>query len=138
MQPNITGTIKVEWQLYDETKTGCGPYNPITNCPVTADSCWNKIVESNEYTVLNEGKYRLIYTFLGGCTRTFYFNVYKNLTETEVKVLPIVCGALGSITVIKPINSTGRFQFQLVQPNGTLGVWTVNPVFQVLVPVIIR
>ncbi|WP_444671221.1 T9SS type B sorting domain-containing protein [Flavobacterium columnare] len=132
LQPNIAGAIKVEWQLYDEAKAGCGPYNPVTNCPVTTDSCWNKIVEANEYTVSNEGKYRLIYTFIGGCTRTFYFNVYKNLIETEVKVLPIVCGAPGSITVIKPVNSTSKFQFQLVQPNGTLGVWTVNPVFQIL------
>ncbi|MFK7077334.1 T9SS type B sorting domain-containing protein [Flavobacterium oreochromis] len=132
LQPNITGTIKVEWQLYDETKATCGPYNPVTNCPVTDDLCWTKIVEANEYTVSNEGKYRLIFTFVGGCTKTFYFNVYKNLTETEVSVLPIVCGAPGSITVTKPVNSTGRFQFQLVQPNGTLGVWTTNPVFPIL------
>ena len=129
LQTNITNTTSVEWFLYDEAT--CGPY-PATNCPVTTESCWIKPAEGtgSNFNVVKPGKYRVVFTFPGGCNRTFYFNVYQNLLNPQANVKNIICGNPGSITVTN-VPTTG-YEFQLVSsPTGTPVIfpWQSSPIF---------
>jgi large repetitive protein len=125
LQTNITDAIRIEWFLYNEAS--CGAYPP-TNCPVTTDSCWSNLVGSgSNYTVTQAGKYRVVFTFEGGCNRTFYFNVYQNLLDPQVVAKNIICGTPGSITVNNVPNA--GYQFQLLNGATVVFPWQSSNIF---------
>jgi len=127
LQTNITDATSVQWFLYNQALAGCGPYPP-TNCPITTDSCWtNQVGTGSNYTVTQAGFYRVVFTFPGGCTRTFYFNVYQNLLDPQVVAQNIICNNPGSITV-NNVPTTG-YEFQLLNGAVVVFPWQASNIF---------
>ncbi|RXR20984.1 T9SS type B sorting domain-containing protein [Flavobacterium amnicola] len=123
LQTNITNATNVQWFLYNPALAGCGPY-PATNCPVTNAACWtNQVGTGSNYTVTAAGMYSVVFTFPGGCTRTFYFNVYQNLLDPQIVKEDIICGSPGSITVTN-VSGSG-YEYQLL--NGAVVVFPWQP-----------
>lgn len=128
LQTNITNTTSIEWFMYNPALAGCGPY-PATNCPVTNNACWTNMVGTGaNYTVTQAGFYRVVFTFPGGCNRTFYFNAYQNLLDPQAVAQNIICGKPGSITV-NNVPSSG-YQFQLLNSSNVVVFgWQSSNVF---------
>lgn len=125
LQTNIFDATSVQWFLYNEAS--CGVYPP-NNCPTTTDSCWTNLVGTGaNYTVTQAGKYRVVFTFPGGCTKTFYFNVYQNLLNPQVVAKNIICGSPGTITV-NNVPNTG-YQFQLLNGSTVVFPWQSSNIF---------
>ncbi len=127
LQTNITDAISVQWFLYNPALAGCGPY-PATNCPVTNAACWtNQVGTGTNYTVTAAGMYSVVFTFPGGCTRTFYFNVYQNLLDPQIVKEDIICGNPGSITVTN-VSGSG-YEYQLLNGAVVVFPWQANNIF---------
>jgi len=127
LQTNITDATSVQWFLYNPALAGCGPYPP-TNCPVTNAACWtNQVGTGSNYTVTAAGMYSVVFTFPGGCTRTFYFNVYQNLLDPQIVKEDIICGNPGSITVTN-VSGSG-YEYQLLNGAVVVFPWQASNVF---------
>jgi len=127
LQTNITDATSVQWFLYNQSLAGCGPY-PATNCPITNAACWtNQVGTGSNYTVTAAGMYSVVFTFPGGCTRTFYFNVYQNLLNPQIVKEDIICGNPGSITVTN-VSGLG-YQYQLLNGATVVFPWQSSNVF---------
>jgi Secretion system C-terminal sorting domain/SprB repeat len=125
LQTNISDAISVQWFLYDEAV--CGAY-PSSNCPITADSCWTNLVGTgSNYTVNEAGKYRVTFSFSGGATSTFYFNVYKNLLDPQVTSTNITCSNQGSI-MVNNVPNTG-YEFLLLKNSTAISSWQSSNIF---------
>ncbi|HET8810181.1 MAG TPA: hypothetical protein VFM65_07950, partial [Flavobacteriaceae bacterium] len=110
----------VIWEELDQSS--CPVSSP--DCPNLDSSCvWNQLSTSSSFTVSNAGQYRVIITD-NGCTRTFYFNVFKNLLDPQLVLIdPIVCGNPGSIEVVNV--PTSGYEFSL----NAAGPWQPSTVF---------
>lgn len=105
---NITDAQSIIWEKI--VAGSCTDYNP--DCANTQSSCsWNQVGTGNNYTVADEGQYRLILTYSGGCSSRFYFNVFQNNLDFTYSKTDIFCNSDGNITV----NNVGAsYGFQLV------------------------
>ena len=105
---NITDAQSITWEKIVEGS--CSDYNP--DCANTQSSCaWNQVNTGNNFTVTDEGQYRLILTYSGGCSSRFYFNVFQNNLDFTYNKTDIFCSSDGNITV----NNVGAsYGFQLV------------------------
>ena len=105
---NITDAQSITWEKIVEGS--CSDYNP--DCANTQSSCiWNQVSTGNNFTVTDEGQYRLILTYSGGCSSRFYFNVFQNNLDFTYDKTDIFCNSDGNITV----NNVGAsYGFQLV------------------------
>ena len=127
LETNITNATNVQWFLYNPALAGCGPY-PATNCPITNAACWtNQVGTGSNYTVTTAGMYSVVFTFPGGCTRTFYFNVYQNLLDPQIVKEDIICGNPGSITVTN-VSGSG-YEYQLLNGATVVFPWQASNVF---------
>ena len=108
LQLGITDAESIVWQQLDETScTDIGD-----DCANTNSGCtWNNIVEQNNYTVTDSGKYRVVINYKNGCFSRFYFNVFKNTLNIEYISSDILCNTLGNIRITNPGTDYG---FQLV------------------------
>lgn len=121
---NITNAT-VDWYLYNEAGVGCGPYDPVSNCPVTTASCWgSSIFTGTSYTVTTAGKYRIKITFPDPTCPPiyYYFNVQKNNIAPVIKSKDIICGKQGYISI------TGITGFEYQVKNGATLVADWNPI----------
>lgn len=127
LQTNISNATNVQWFLYNPALAGCGPYPP-SNCPITNAACWtNQVGTGPNYTVTAAGMYSILYTFPGGCTRTFYFNVYQNLLDPQIVKEDIICGTPGSITVTN-VSGSG-YEYQLLNGATVVFPWQSSNIF---------
>ncbi len=141
IQTGITNATSIIWEKFTE---GSCPTTLINQCPNTSTntSCnWTQVATGADYDATIEGQYRITIIYEGGCFRTFYFNVYKNLLNPIVTTTDIVCTTLGSIKITNlpngylyslnvngpflpisefPINAAGNYTVYIVQ-SGVIG-----------------
>tara|TARA_R110002050_G_scaffold196426_2_gene331344 strand:+ start:40813 stop:51588 length:10776 start_codon:yes stop_codon:yes gene_type:complete len=105
---NITDAQSITWEKIVEGS--CSDYN--VDCANTQSSCtWSQVATGNNYTVADEGQYRLVLTYSGGCSNRFYFNVFQNNLDFTYSKTDIFCSSNGNIT----INNVGpSYGFQLI------------------------
>ncbi|PWK24731.1 T9SS type B sorting domain-containing protein [Maribacter polysiphoniae] len=108
LQLGITDADSIVWQQLDETScTDIGD-----DCANTNSGCtWNNIIEQDNYTVTDSGKYRVVINYKNGCFSRFYFNVFKNTLDIKYISSDILCNTLGNIRITNPGTDYG---FQLV------------------------
>ena len=122
---NIVDATSITWYQLNEP---CPTALPAT-CANTSASCtWNSLHTGSNFTVTNEGQYKIIVTYPGGCSNVFYFNVFKNLLDPQIVATDIICTTPGCITV-NNVPSTG-YEFSLSTPAGApTNVWQASNVF---------
>lgn len=108
LQLGITDADSIVWQQLDETScTDIGD-----DCANTNSGCtWNNIIEQDNYTVTDSGKYRVVINYKNGCFSRFYFNVFKNTLDIKYISSDILCNTSGNIRITNPGTDYG---FQLV------------------------
>ena len=108
LQVNILDAQSIVWERLDEGS--CDPSGD--DCANKALTCtWSQVATGNNYTVNNEGQYRLSVTYQNGCTSRFYFNVFQNTLDILYNKEDIICSDPGNITITNLGNGYG---YQLV------------------------
>ncbi|MEG3660064.1 T9SS type B sorting domain-containing protein [Arenibacter palladensis] len=105
---NISDAASITWEKLDETSC------TITNsdCATNQIGCtWNQVASGKSYTANEEGRFRLVLTYSGGCSSRFYFDVYKNNLDFEYDSQDLYCSTDGFIRVSKVGSGYG---YQLV------------------------
>ncbi|MCK0146694.1 T9SS type B sorting domain-containing protein [Arenibacter sp. F26102] len=93
---NITDAASIAWEKLDETS--CSITN--SDCATNQIACtWNQVASGNSYTANEEGRFRLVLTYSGGCSSRFYFDVYKNNLDFESDSQDIYCSTDGFIRI---------------------------------------
>ncbi|MDO6470550.1 T9SS type B sorting domain-containing protein [Maribacter sp. 1_MG-2023] len=103
IQLGITDALTIKWEKLDEnscTTETCGDISD--NCANTASGwTWNEETDTDNFTVTESGKYRVVIGYEGGCFSRFYFNAYQNTLDIpEPASSDIICDTEGSIRVI--------------------------------------
>ena len=128
LETNVSNAASIEWFRYNEET--CGAYPP-NNCPVTTNSCWTSLVGTgSSYTVTQSGKYSVVFSFAGGCSKTFYFNVAQNTLNPTATASDIFCNTPGTITV-NNVPSMG-YQFQLLSGATVASPWQSSNIFSAI------
>lgn len=111
---NITDTQSIAWQKLDENS--CAANNP--DCPNNQMGCtWNQVGTGNSFNANNEGRYRVVLSYAGGCSSIFYFDVYQNNLNFNVVDQDIFCATDGFIRID---NVGSGYGFRLLDiSNGT-------------------
>jgi uncharacterized repeat protein (TIGR01451 family) len=108
LQVNILDAQSIVWERLNEGS--CDPSGD--DCANKALTCtWSQVATGNNYTIDNEGQYRLSVTYQNGCTSRFYFNVFQNTLDIQFNKEDIVCNEPGNITITNLGNGYG---YQLV------------------------
>ena len=103
IQLGITDALSIKWEKLDETSCD------VATCGDASDNCantngnwtWNEQTDSDNFTVTESGKYRVVIGYEGGCFSRFYFNSYQNTLDIpEPDSSDIICDTDGSIRVI--------------------------------------
>ncbi|WP_141402353.1 T9SS type B sorting domain-containing protein [Sediminicola luteus] len=89
------------------------------SCADVGDDCanknsacnWANVGTGSNYTVNNEGNYRVILTYANGCTSRYYFNAFQNNLNIDYTSQDIYCTTDGNITIT---NLGAGYAFQLV------------------------
>ena len=105
---NITDVQNVVWEkLVSES---CS--DSVDDCANKNSICsWNQVKEGSFFSAKDEGKYRVIITYLNGCSNRFYFNVFKNSFEPQFSKTDLICTNPGNITIT---NIGSDYGFRLV------------------------
>ncbi|MEP2281216.1 SprB repeat-containing protein, partial [Maribacter sp.] len=103
IQLGITDALSIKWEKLDETSCNvatCG--DVMDDCANTASGwTWNEETDSDNFTITDSGKYRVVIGYEGGCFSRFYFNAYQNTLDIpEPDSSDIICDTEGSIRVI--------------------------------------
>ncbi|WP_204263164.1 T9SS type B sorting domain-containing protein [Spongiivirga citrea] len=97
LETNFVNIQSIQWQQLDETSCTA---NTSQGCATLDSSCtWNTLASTANFTVSNEGQYRMLVTYPNGCFRFFYFDVFKNPLDPNPVSENIICGNPGSITI---------------------------------------
>lgn len=129
---NLTDASVVNWQQLVE---GSCTLNTLDNCPNTNENCsWNTIATGSSYNVSTEGEYRIEIIYQNGCPAYYYFKVYTNPLNPDVRKQDILCGNDGEITVINVPSSDYEFQLINQATNAVVQTWQTNPTFNVSTP----
>ncbi|ALM49000.1 hypothetical protein AMR72_08925 [Flavobacterium psychrophilum] len=129
--PSNISSGTVRWQKLDKTAPGCNVSLPD---PCPQNQCmtgWNTVFTGPNYTVENDGEYR-IEVDQNGCRSYYYFKVSKNLLNPTIEVKDVICGNPGEIKVLGV--PAQNYQIRLLdQDTGTVLVDypNTNPVFPV-------
>ncbi|MDD5148925.1 MAG: T9SS type B sorting domain-containing protein [Flavobacterium sp.] len=116
-----TGALSVIWQKLDPTS--CPPI-ALQSCANENATCtWNQVGTSPDFDAIDEGQYRVILNYAGGCFKRFYFNVFKNPLDPKFTVQDIICTTPGKITIT---NVPFDYIYSLDNPAGP---YQVSPVF---------
>ncbi|WP_076547792.1 T9SS type B sorting domain-containing protein [Maribacter ulvicola] len=103
IQLGITDALSIKWEKLDEASCN------TATCGDVSDDCantnggwtWNEVTDTDNFTVTESGKYRVVIGYEGGCFSRFYFNVYQNTLDIpEPDSSDIICNTEGSIRVI--------------------------------------
>lgn len=107
---DLQDASRISWQMRDPDSC---PAQTDLSCPNTNTSCvWNEVQTGPDFLIDTAGQYRVRLEFINGCFRTFFFNVYENTIDPNIRVIdPIVCDNPGSIEVLD-VPSTG-YEFSL-------------------------
>ncbi|KKO06295.1 hypothetical protein LCGC14_0067140 [marine sediment metagenome] len=103
IQLGITDALSIKWEKLDETSCNVSTCGDVSdNCANTTSGwTWNEETASDNFTVTESGKYRVVIGYEGGCFSRFYFNAYQNTLDIpEPDSSDIICNTEGSIRVI--------------------------------------
>ncbi len=116
-----TGALSVIWQKLN--LTSCPPI-ALQSCANENTACtWNQVGTGPNFDAIDEGQYRVILNYPGGCFKRFYFNVFKNPLDPKYTVQDIICNTPGKITIT---NVPFDYIYSLDNPAGP---YQVSPVF---------
>ncbi|GGG49666.1 hypothetical protein GCM10011414_19340 [Croceivirga lutea] len=111
IQLGITDAQSITWQKLDEGS--CTPNGD--DCANKNATCtWSDLVSQNNYTVTEEGEYRVVISYLNGCFSRFYFNVFENNLDINYTSEDLLCNTPGNIRIT---NIGSGYGFQLVDVN---------------------
>ncbi|MBF4506243.1 T9SS type B sorting domain-containing protein [Flavobacterium sp. JLP] len=100
------------------------------NCANEGTACqWLPAGTGPDYKASIAGQYRLTINYAGSCFSRFYFNVYTNSLDPTAKVVDILCGKAGSIT-IEGVPAGYEYAIR-TDPNGAYGAWQNSNVFPI-------
>ncbi|WP_029271287.1 T9SS type B sorting domain-containing protein [Flavobacterium sp. KJJ] len=100
------------------------------NCANEGTACqWLPAGTGPDYKASVAGQYRLTINYAGSCFSRFYFNVYTNSLDPTAKVVDILCGKAGSIT-IEGVPAGYEYAIR-TDPNGAYGAWQNSNVFPI-------
>ena len=108
IQLGIGDAQSIVWQKLDEA-----------SCSDTSDDCankngtctWNDVETSNNYTITEDGEYRIVINYQNGCFSRFYFNVFRNDLDIVSTSEDMLCATPGNIRIT---NVGSGYGFQLV------------------------
>ena len=103
IQLGITDAQSITWQKLDESSCNEATCGEVSDDCANTDSNWTWTQEavSNNFTITESGKFRVVIAYEGGCFSRFYFNAYQNtLNIPEPDSSDIICDTDGSIRVI--------------------------------------
>ncbi len=121
IETSLLSVTSIEWQKLDETTCS----NPLEDrCANRDNSCWTTFFTGANYTIEDEGKYRLKINYPRGCFNFHYFNVYKNDLDPSVTVKNLICGNSGSLTVGNIPTGAPGYEFSL----DGIAYTTANPI----------
>lgn len=105
---NITDAQSISWEKLDEAS--CAATNP--DCPNNQIGCsWSQVETGNSFTADQEGRYRLVLSYSGGCNSIFYFDVFQNNLDFDYESQDIFCSTNGYIRIL---NVGSGYGYQLV------------------------
>lgn len=112
IQTNLSYNSTAKWEKLDEASCPI-PVFPINEeCANKNPSCkWNVVGTANDFLAKDAGYYKVTFSFTGGCSVVYYFNVYKNNLDPTAVTTDQFCTAKGSIKV-KPVPLVG-YEFSL-------------------------
>ncbi|MDO6821107.1 T9SS type B sorting domain-containing protein [Zobellia sp. 1_MG-2023] len=123
IQLGITDAQSITWEKLDESSCSEATCGEVSDDCANTDSNWSWTQEevSNNFTITNSGKYRVVIAYEGGCFSRFYFNAYQNTLDIpEPDTSDIICDTDGSIRVID-LGSGYGYQLYDVE-NNTIAV----------------
>ncbi|MGS0524661.1 hypothetical protein ACU8V7_05095 [Zobellia nedashkovskayae] len=103
IQLGITDAQSITWQKLDESSCNEAICGEVSDDCANTDSNWTWTQEavSNNFTITESGKFRVVIAYEGGCFSRFYFNAYQNTLDIpEPDSSDIICDTDGSIRVI--------------------------------------
>ncbi len=108
IQLGISDAQSIVWQKLNEG-----------SCSAASDDCankngtctWSNVETNDNYTITDEGEYRIVINYQNGCFSRFYFNVYKNELDITNTSEDILCSTPGNIRIT---NVGAGYGFQLV------------------------
>lgn len=93
---NITDANSISWEKLDETSCTV----TSTDCATNQSGCtWNQVASGNSYSANEEGRFRLVLSYSGGCNSIFYFDVYQNNLDFTYTSQDIYCTTDGFIKI---------------------------------------
>ncbi|MBD0776973.1 T9SS type B sorting domain-containing protein [Maribacter sp. ANRC-HE7] len=93
---NITDANSITWEKLDETSCTV----TSTDCATNQSGCtWNQVASGNSYSANEEGRFRLVLSYSGGCNSIFYFDVYQNNLDFTYTSQDIYCTTDGFIKI---------------------------------------
>ncbi|WP_281324468.1 T9SS type B sorting domain-containing protein [Flavobacterium sp. IMCC34518] len=112
IKSNLSYNSTAKWEKLDETSCPI-PVFPINKeCANKNPSCkWNVVGTANDFLAKDAGYYKVTFSFTGGCSVVYYFNVYKNNLDPTAVTTDQFCTTPGSIKV-KPAPLVG-YEFSL-------------------------
>ncbi|MBG6132586.1 gliding motility-associated-like protein/uncharacterized repeat protein (TIGR01451 family) [Aquimarina sp. EL_43] len=133
----FTTATKIIWERLD-TKACTIKKDP--NCPTPSididNICindWRKVGEGIDYTVKENGEYRIVVTFDANCTIPFYFNVFKNSLDPELKVLEdIVCynpGTKVGAGILQVQKTSNQHEYELIFNEEVIRPYQTSTIF---------
>ncbi|MEP3211410.1 MAG: T9SS type B sorting domain-containing protein [Maribacter sp.] len=108
IQLGITDAQSIVWQKLDEGSCS----DAAADCANKNGTCtWSNVSTLDNYTITDEGEYRIVINYQNGCFSRFYFNVFKNNLEILTTTEDILCTTPGNIRVT---NIGAGYGFQLI------------------------
>ncbi len=108
IQLGISDAQSIEWQKLEEGSCSAAS----ADCANKNATCnWSNIATSANYTISDEGDYRIVINYQNGCFNRFYFKVFKNNLDIAHTSKDILCATPGNIRIT---NVKGGYGFQLI------------------------
>jgi gliding motility-associated-like protein len=127
IKTGISDSNNIVWERLD-TSSCTAPTNE--NCANEGTSCkWLPAGTGPDYKASVAGQYRLTINYAGSCFSRFYFNVFTNSLTATSKVVDILCGKAGSIT-IEGVPAGYEYAIR-TDPSGAYGTWQNSNVFPI-------
>ena len=108
IQLGITDAQSIVWQKLNEGSCT----DASDNCANKNGTCtWADMATSDNFTITDDGEYRIIINYQNGCFSRFYFNVFKNDLDIINTSEDILCATPGNIRIT---NVGTGYGFQLI------------------------
>ncbi len=108
IQLGISDAQSIVWQKLNEASCS----DASDDCANKNGTCtWSDVATQDNYTITDDGEYRIVINYQNGCFSRFYFKVFKNDLDIVSTSADILCDTPGNIRIT---NVGSGYGFQLI------------------------